>query len=215
MTVTVELRIMQLLCSRLCHDLAGLVGAVNNGIELIEDMGGDPDAEAMGLIAASARELGRRLRYHRVAFGLTPGTANSAGEVHDLAKGLLNGGKIALDWTLSEAEAGLRFTDPATKLLLNLILLGVEALPRGGAVAVRLEAADGGLRATVGAHGRGAQVSEPVRMAFDPKVPVADLTARNVQGYFTGRLAEQAGAELRLENSDSGSVTFEALIPAA
>lgn len=206
---------MQLLCSRLCHDLAGLVGAVNNGIELIEDIGGDPDAEAMGLVAASARELGRRLRYHRVAFGLTPGTANSAGEVHELAKALLNEGKIALDWTLSEADAGQRFSDSATKLLLNLILLGVEALPRGGAVAVRLEAANGDLKATVGAHGQGAQVSDTVRVAFDPKVPVDDVTARNVQGYFTGRLAENAGAKIRLENSDSGSVTFEARIPAA
>ncbi|MSP89576.1 MAG: hypothetical protein EXQ92_12320 [Alphaproteobacteria bacterium] len=62
-------RVLELLMSRVCHDLISPVGAVVNGVELIEDGGADMTDDAMALIAKSARQASRRLQFFRMAYG--------------------------------------------------------------------------------------------------------------------------------------------------
>ena len=179
MSVTIELRVLQLLCSRLCHDLAGPAGAVINGIELVEEFG-EADAEAMALIASSARTVSRRLQYHRVAFGLAEGAANSSDECRNLATQLLDGGKIALEWQSSEGNVAL--SDSASKLLLNMILLAVESLPRGGRIEVALAPSGGGVSASVLARGDGARPTEEVSLVAAADSGTGDLTNQSAIG---------------------------------
>ena len=65
-----SLALVAQLCSKLCHDLAGVIGAIANGAELLED---EDDEEirnqAVELLAQSAEQAGRRLRFFRIAFG--------------------------------------------------------------------------------------------------------------------------------------------------
>ena len=67
MEPTIELRVAELLASRLCHDLISPVGAVNNGIELLTEFGEDPDGESMQLIATSAKTASEKLQFFRIA----------------------------------------------------------------------------------------------------------------------------------------------------
>ncbi len=71
MAVTVELRVMELLNARLCHELISPVGAINNGVELVaeEDVDADFQRDAMKLIASSAKTAGHRLNFYRFAYG--------------------------------------------------------------------------------------------------------------------------------------------------
>jgi len=211
MTVSVDLRVLQLICSRLCHDLAGPVGAVNNGIELIAELG-EADPEAMALIGESAKETARRLQYHRVALGFSSGAANSRREIHGLAANYFGNGKIALDWSPSESEAAMALTDGQAKLLLNLLLLAAEALPRGGAIGVHWPASPEGSDVVVTARGDGARVTAEMRTAFDASTGVDDLTARSVQGYFAARLAESMAATLMLDDSRPGEIALYARV---
>ena len=55
MSILLDLRAVELLASRLCHDLVSPVGAVNNGVELLVEMGPDDEAERERLIARYAR----------------------------------------------------------------------------------------------------------------------------------------------------------------
>jgi len=73
----VDVRVAQLLCSRLCHDLVSPIGAVNAGLELLEEAA-DDDGRALGLITTSAAEAARRLAFYRVAFGLGVGAQGAA-----------------------------------------------------------------------------------------------------------------------------------------
>ena len=66
----VDLKVVQLLSSRLCHDLVGPAGAVHNGIELYEEMGPGEGADALKMVAASVEQLSARLGFFRLAFGL-------------------------------------------------------------------------------------------------------------------------------------------------
>src|SRR5256885_16016927 len=93
MSVSVDLRVLELLSSRLCHELISPVGAINNGIELMDE--DDPDfvKEATQLIGNSARTAGRRLDFYRFAYG-----SGRAGTGRDVAMGLLEGGKARCTW---------------------------------------------------------------------------------------------------------------------
>lgn len=212
MTVTMELRVTQLLLSRICHDLAGPTGAVINGIELIEELGDDPDAEAMALIALSARTVSRRLQYHRVAFGLAEGAAGSSEDCRGLASQLLEGGKIALEWRTTEGNIALG--DAASKLLLNMILLAIESLPRGGRIEVDLTPQPAAVVASVFARGDGARPSEEVNMVSGDGAATGELTARTVLGYFAARLAEDASTRISLSTEVSDSVELKSTLPA-
>jgi histidine phosphotransferase ChpT len=66
----IELRVLELLCSRLCHDLISPVMAVNNGIELLADDEGDMGADIRDLLTLSAGSAAARLQFYRIAYGL-------------------------------------------------------------------------------------------------------------------------------------------------
>ena len=100
-----DLRIAELLCSRLCHDLVSPIGAVNNGVELMEEFGGASD-EAMALIGASGKQAARRLQYYRIAFGLAGSQiAQSLDDTKAVVTGFLEGGKVAADWDPATTQA--------------------------------------------------------------------------------------------------------------
>jgi histidine phosphotransferase ChpT len=124
-----------LLCSRVCHDLISPVGAIVNGIEVLEE---DKDEEtktfALDLIRKSARQASARLQFCRLAFGAA-GSAGAQIELSDAEKavrGLLQDGKITLAWNLPhELMAKNR-----VKLLLNMLMIAIGAIPRGGTLTV-------------------------------------------------------------------------------
>ena len=143
MDLQMDLRLAELLASRLCHDVVGPIGAVNNGMELLNDGELDMADDALKLASQSAQQATDLLQYYRMAYG-------SAGHrqggdlkpMHDLAVRYFGHQKASLDWSASAMPTGL--PDSAGKLILNMLLLAGEALPRGGTVGV-LFAEDGGL----------------------------------------------------------------------
>src|SRR5579872_2446483 len=102
-----DIEIAALLVSRVCHDLVSPVGAVVNGLEVLEDeTDAAMKADALRLVAASAEQASARLQFARLAFG----AAGSAGAELDLAEvgriisGLLKGGKVELAWNMQSVN---------------------------------------------------------------------------------------------------------------
>ena len=196
----VDLRAAQLLCSRLCHDLVGPAGAVNAGMELIQE---DPRnaGEALTLVADSGQQIVRRLEFYRIAFGLGGEGAASLGEIRALSAGLLAEGNVTLTWMDEGVLPGPPLPATGGKLVLNLVLLGVDCLPRGGTLEVHVAALAEGLGVAMTAIGQGARLRSEVQAALQPEVASADLSARTIQGYFAQRLAEHVGTSI--ETSDT------------
>src|ERR1700683_3650474 len=99
MSVLVDFRVLELLCGRLCHELVSPVGAINNGVELLDD--DDPDfvKEAIGLIGQSARKAGQRLQFYRFAYGTSgAGGGGAAAGGGERSLGLRDGGKVRCEW---------------------------------------------------------------------------------------------------------------------
>ena len=67
MSYMIDIRVLELLCSRICHDLIRPVTAINNGMELLEDDPGDMLDDIRDLLMNSASEGAGKLQYFRLA----------------------------------------------------------------------------------------------------------------------------------------------------
>lgn len=195
-----EFRVLELLASRLCHELISPVGAINNGVELLTDGDAGFVRDATALIGQSARRAAMRLQFYRFAYG-AGGVGGGAPDAKSLVAGILEGGKVRCDWP-AEFDA---LTPSWQKLACNLTLLTAELLPRGGTVT--LARAGNGVSAT--AAGESVNLTPELKVAVAPAADVATLTARTVHAYFTARYAEQIGATLTLSEAEK-SATFSA-----
>jgi histidine phosphotransferase ChpT len=195
MTVTVELRVLHLLCARLCHDLVGPVGAISNGIELVQEFGADMEKDAFDLIAGSAKRVAGELQFFRVAYGLAAGMATTVADARALAGTYIDGGRVKLDWPARPDDKTVVIGDNPVKLTLNMVLLGIESLVRGGTLRIAAELAPSP-QITVLATGDGVRLDDETRKALDGAAKISELTPRSVQGYFTARLAEAVGGAL-------------------
>jgi histidine phosphotransferase ChpT len=212
MDISIDLRVAELLSSRLCHDLVGPIGAVSNGMELMEDEEFGTSDDALRLASNSARQAADTLQFYRLAYGMAGARLGSdLSELRDLAAGYLTKSKAALDWQAVSVPEGA--PDGLGKLLLNMIALADEMLPRGGSLSINLApSSSGGIDASVTASGEGAGLREDTEPALAQDVSVDDLTPRNVQGYFTRLLARRAGSDLVIDTSTPDSLRFSVIL---
>lgn len=173
------LHLAELLCSRICHDLSGPVGAAAAGAELVAEGGSDDGT--LELVATSAAAASARLAYLRAAFGSGSTVQRTAGLRNLTEKyfaSLANGAVSAfkLDWRITEAE--LPFD--AARLVLNLIMTARDALPRGGIVMIEARKTDQTWVLNVAAEG------SEVRVADDASaVLLQDVVATGPRGAQT------------------------------
>ena len=197
-TITLDsLDLAALLCSRVCHDVISPVGAIVNGLEVLED---ESDASmrdfALDLIRKSAKQASARLQFARLAFG----AAGSAGASIDLAdaehvaRGMFQDDKVSLSWSAPRAL----FPKNRVKLLLNLLVLAINAVPRGGKVTVtvtgdaeRCEFAfvSKGLNARIPPHAEALLAGAPESGTVD---------AHGIQVFYAGMVARAAGMKVTL-----------------
>ncbi len=205
MSLKVDMRVLQLLCSRLCHDLVGPVGAVTNGVEMVEEFDPSMADDAMRLIGESAGQAAARLQFFRYAYGRV-GKPMSGDELAELLRGVFGGESVTLefpDGISSELLDGLR-----GKLLANMVALMADALPRGGRIAVDMTS--DGSRVHMLAEGPSAGLPENVVSALTPDLDPDDLNARSVQAHFTALLAAGAGGSIAIERADPDSLSVVA-----
>jgi histidine phosphotransferase ChpT len=195
MSRPIDLRVVELVAARLCHDLIGPVSAIGNGVELLADEEPDFVKDAVALVGDSARKASRCLQFYRFAYGFSGGgMAGSA--PHHLATELFADTAIDCDYR-SEARA---LPLGEQKLACAMLAVAGEGLPRGG----RLAVSAGALGPVIEAHGAGPGPSPEVRAALALATPTAELTSRTVGGYFAGLLAEALGWRLVVTDQPGG-----------
>ena len=176
-----------LLCSRVCHDLISPVGAIVNGLEVLEE---DKDEEtrtfALDLIKKSSRNASARLQFCRLAFGAagSAGAQIDTGDAEKVSRGLIEDEKIKVTWNLPRE---LRPKNQV-KLLLNMMLVAAGAIPRGGTLAV--DPAEGSSGFRIVAAGLNARVT-PTTVELLAGAPGQTVDAHGVQPYYTGLLARE------------------------
>src|ERR1041384_6755273 len=129
------LELAALLCSRVCHDLISPVGAIVNGLEVLDDNPKPEDRDfALDLIRKSAKTASARLQFCRLAFGAagSSGAQIDLGDALNMAKGHIEDGKCTIAWNLPR----LLLPKNRVKLLLNMLVIAQQTIPRGGTLTV-------------------------------------------------------------------------------
>lgn len=206
--MTADTRLMELLCTRLCHDITGPVGAIANGAELLEEGDDDMKAQAMQLITESGQEAINRLQFYRMAYGRITGRGEAClSDTKELIKNFFNSGKVVLDWPDTHTDAsGITVSRHSVRLLLNMAILASGTLIRGGTLSVRLQPREGSFILVVSASGMTVKWDSTLEKALRQQTDIEMLEPHTVQAYFTGLLTKELDADLGVQ---LGADTFE------
>jgi len=187
-----------LLCTRLCHDLTGPIGALANGAEFLSDEGFDLQGQAVELINSSAAQAVSRLQFYRKAYGrINEDGEADLSEQKKIAEEFFAGSKVALDWPDTHtAASGVSVSYKMGRLLLNMLIIASAALLRGGTIAVRVTAENGSREIHVSANGASIKWDKTIEAALEGKVSMDDLDPKTVQLELTRRLVKELGADL-------------------
>jgi histidine phosphotransferase ChpT len=192
----------QLLVTKLCHDVANPVGAINNGMELL---GEDPSMRdaAMELIGSSAQQAGARIQFYRYIFGMLKGEGIvDMGEKKLLIDAFYHGSKVEVVWQ----HCPHSITQADCQLLCNLLCIAGVTLVRGGVVTIDAQA-DGDALKTLRLTSTGTHL----KLDADLREALLHHTAhtasaKSVQAYYTGMLVAEQGGGVTLTESETAYV---------
>lgn len=187
-----------LLCSRVCHDVISPVGAIVNGLEVLEE---EKDAEmraiATELIQKSARTASAKLQFCRLAFG-SAGSAGAfidSGDGEKVARNLLSDDRTKLEWTAPRAL----MPKNKVKLMLNMCLIAAAAIPRGGLLKVEVLGEGDQMTLSVSASGPNLRLASGVPALLQGEPESGSVDAHGIQAFYTGLIARASGLDVKAE----------------
>lgn len=198
-----EIEFSAFLVSRVCHDLVGPLGAVVNGLEVLEDeRDAAMRADALKIVTSSAEQALARLQFMRIAFGAagSAGAELDLGEVGRLVTGLVAGTKTEVRWNAAQ----IHWPKDWAKLLMNATVIAADCLPRGGVVTVETGGDASAPSFRIEGSGTGARVMEEVERAVRGEANSGVLDARGIQPFLAHKLARDLNAGLTLTAREGG-----------
>ena len=200
-----------LLCSRVCHDLISPAGAIVNGLEVLEEKDSDEETKtfALDLIKRSARTASARLQFCRLAFGAA-GSANAQidlGNAQAMARGFIEDDKTKLTWNLPHAL----LPKNRVKLLLNMLIIAGQTIPRGGTLTVDPVGEGETMGFRISASGLNARVPHAVPALLEGVSENGSIDAHAVQPFYAGLLARACGLKVNLTTEGDAIIVATSL----
>ena len=181
-----------LLCSRVCHDLISPVGAIVNGIEVLEEEKDESTKEfALDLIKRSAATASAKLQFCRIAFGAagSAGAQIDLGDAETITRGFMEDDKTKIAWNLPRALLAKN----RVKLLLNMLIIAGQAIPRGGKITVDPIGAGDSVGFKVTAAGTNAKIPPAVPPLLTGELGSEGVDAHRIQPFYAALLAKACG----------------------
>lgn len=197
-------RLIELISSKLCHDIISPVGAISNGVEILEELGPDAGEDVTSLIAFSATQASSKLKALRMAYGL--GGADESIRIEDVHKtfeDLIAGeARLTQSWD-PFADLGLEPRRGHAKILLCALIFASEGMPKGGVISV-----DSDLEGSTIVKGLGenAHFREQYIPALNNEIAIDDLDPKLVHAYTTGVLCKNYGFQITIDESQANAL---------
>ncbi len=182
-----------LIGSRICHDLISPIGAITNGLELL-DMAGNVQGPELDLISDSVGNAGARIRFFRVAFGAAGDQLLGRPEVVSILDDLNRGGRLNMQWGPLDAQP---------RSLTRLAFLALQCLetatPYGGNAQVFCDRDEW----TVTANATKLIIDEPLWASLSDPQSQVGITPAQVQFALLPVVAAESGRTLKIEFTDT------------
>ncbi|MGM0560771.1 MAG: histidine phosphotransferase family protein [Pseudomonadota bacterium] len=210
MMSSADFRLAELLSSRLCHDLVGPISAIGNGTELLQEMS-PMDAEAVDLIASSAGQASSKLAFFRLAYGAAGERISTLEDIRPVIDNWLKEERLALQWP---ETGGDHLAGHKGKILMNVLGLARECLPRGGELQLSVLPEEASLVLDLQGHGASVELRDDTAQGLDKSISPDGLTPRNVHAYFTRQLVELQDGSLGLDaNAKQSALEIRVTLP--
>ena len=204
-----SLDLAALLASRVCHDIISPVGAITNGLDVLEeDNNEEMRTFSMDLIKKSARQASAKLQFARLAFGAagSAGAEIDLGDAESVTRGFMAGEKANIEWTATR----VLMPKNKVKLLLNLVLIATHAVPRGGTIHVNVTGAAAEPTFSLVCTGTNARIPNHVEDLLAGNLGESAPDAHMVQPIYAGLLAKAAKMQVNV-TKDGDQVEFRAI----
>ncbi|MEM8799686.1 MAG: histidine phosphotransferase family protein [Pseudomonadota bacterium] len=200
-----------LLCSRLCHDLVSPVGALGNGLELLDDDDLSGQGDIVSLIKESAAKTSNLLQFYRFAFGAAAGMGAfiDPRDAETVASALFAESAISLTWT---AEAVLISKD-AVKLALNMLLVASETIIRSGELKIDLRSNADRLEVLVEAFGERLIFKPETETVLRAGMPSQGLSPKLAPAALAFEIAKTLETEIMIHTAVPGRIALAIAIP--
>ncbi len=196
--------LLELVASKICHDIISPVGAVSNGVEILEELGPDAGEDVTDLIAFSASQANAKLKALRMAYGL--GGADESMRIEDTHKTfgeLISGEKrLSQSWD-PYADLGIEPVKGYCKLLLCGLIFVSEGLPKGGILSV---SNDGDNTTLITGSGENAHYRDNFVAALHHQLPISSIDPKLVHPYVTGLIAQKYGFTISTEETGANQI---------
>lgn len=191
-----ELKLAEMLCTRLCHDLTGPIGAVNNGAEFLEEEGFNMQNEAVGLILSSANEAVHRLQFYRQAYGRVGDHGEAClSDKKQLVEEFFSTTKITLDWPDNHAAGSdVSISQKMGRLIMNLLIIAAGGLLKGGTIAIRLDEKEQKKHISIKADGDLVKMDDDLLRILRHEAELSQLTPKTAQVALTLTLIDELDA---------------------
>lgn len=200
-----------LISSRICHDLISPIGALNTAIEVLDDTESkEMHEDALKLIKLAASEASAKLSYLRIALG-TNSTSKGVMKLDKLkliTENMFNTEKFSFNWDVSE----IKLEKSIARILLNILMLSIQSIPRGGKVTIKIEEKSDKLKLVTSANGIKSRLDKQTEDAFKGIIPSEEIDGRVIQSYFTRILIDDLNGQIEAFKTD-GNVIFNVTIP--
>lgn len=190
-------KLTALVASRICHDMVEPMSAIIQGLEMIKSGDGKTDPDALSLLDHGVGKAWAKLEFFR--FAMAGAMAEGDSELEEgraVAQKLYGVLKPELIWSAPTVA----MPRPAVRVIVNLLLIANECLPRGGKVDVAAAKRDDGGEVIVSATGPRAKLRDTTAAAL--RGEGEEPTGHTIQPTLTGLLARQGGVELSARESE-------------
>ena len=203
MTKATDMALAELMTTKYCHDLAGPIGAVNNGVEFLKDGDENMKEQSIELLETSAKEAVERLLFFRQAFGATNKNMDvEMSHISEVCDHFFAQRKVNVHWEIDDLFHTLtgEMRHQLVKLLLNLMMAGSHLVVYGAEMKVSISGSKK-LKISV--------TLEHEKLKDDPSVEgilcdlehLPEMDSRNVQLYFTQKLITEMGMQAKVSKS--------------
>ena len=180
------------IASRICHDLVSPVSSVTSALDFINDPAeSEMKVQAEALLRNGAENASSRLQFLRYAFG-SMGLSDGAADIHEAKKvteRFVETHKPSIEWDIETTHLSYSHA----RLMMNLVMLAIDCLPRGGVISVLIRDTEDGLQVDVTGKGLRAKLRDDTAEALRGDVPEGGWSARTVQPLFAKMIAEGLG----------------------